>query len=71
MPRYVLSPQAQKSIRQIRNYTVQNYGEKQKNKYLKMLRSCMSLAAKKPGKGQERDDIKPGYYSIRADKHHI
>jgi toxin ParE1/3/4 len=31
----------------------------------------MRTAAKNPENGQERCEIKQGYYSIRADKHHI
>jgi len=31
----------------------------------------MRAASKNPDKGQERSDIKDGYYSIRAEKHHI
>ncbi|MEE9492747.1 MAG: type II toxin-antitoxin system RelE/ParE family toxin [Gammaproteobacteria bacterium] len=71
MPHYFLSPQAQESLRQISVYTLENYGAKQKTKYLKMLRSKMRIAAKNPAKGRERSDVKQGYYSIQAEKHHI
>lgn len=71
MPRYVLSPQAQNSIRQISSYTLENYGHQQKKKYLKMLRDRMRNAAKDPEKGAERSEVKAGYFSIRAEKHHI
>ena len=40
-------------------------------KYLKMLRDRMRTAAKNPDKGRDRSEIKPGYYSVRAEKHHI
>lgn len=72
MPKYILSPQAQKRIRQIRDYTLQNHGERQKKAYMTMLRDKMRQAAKTPSKeGKNRDDIKPGYFSIRAEKHYI
>ena len=71
MGQYHLSPQAQKSLRQISQYTLENYGQQQRKKYLKMLRDGMRLAAKNPDKGQERSEIKAGYYSLRAEKHHI
>ena len=71
MPKYLLSPQAQQSIVQISRYTLENYGERQKKGYLKMLRDRMRLAAKNPEKGKERSDIKTGYYSIQAERHHI
>lgn len=71
MPDYVLSPQAQNSLRQISRYTRENFGEQQKRKYLKLLRDKMRSAAKSPDKGQGRSEIREGYYSIRAGKRHI
>jgi len=71
MPRYILSPQAQKSLLKISEYTLDNYGQQQKKAYLKMLRERMRTAAKTLDKGQERSEIKEGYYSIRAERHHI
>jgi toxin ParE1/3/4 len=71
MANYLLSPQAQQSLVQIGQYTLDNFGERQKKRYLKMLRDRMRSAAKNPEKGKERGDIKPGYYSLHAEKHHI
>ncbi len=71
MPSYQLSPQAQKSLIQISHYTVENFGKKQNKIYLKMLRERMRTAAKNPEKGKDRGEIKVGYYSIRAESHHI
>jgi toxin ParE1/3/4 len=71
VPKYLLSPQAQQSLLQISHYTLNNYGQQQKKKYLKMLRTRMRTAAKNPEEGQERNDIKAGYYSLRAEKHPI
>jgi len=71
MSEFLLSPAAFKSLEQISNYTLENYGLKQKKAYLKMLRDRVREAAKYPDKGQKRNDIKSGYFSIRAEKHHI
>jgi toxin ParE1/3/4 len=71
MAKFLLSPQAQKSLVQISDYTLENYGQGQKKKYLKMLRDRMRTAARNPVQGKERSDIKAGYYSIRAERHHI
>ena len=71
MPNYVLSPQAQNSLKQISRYTTENFGERQKKKYLKLLRDKMRSAAESPDMGQRRSEIKEGYFSIRAGKHHI
>ena len=71
MAEYLLSPSAQQSLVQISQYTLDNFGERQKKRYLKILRDRMRAAAKKPEKGKQRGDIKPGYYSLQAEKHHI
>ena len=71
MAKYLLSPQAQQSLVQISQYTLDNFGERQKKRYLKMLRDHMRAAAKNPEKGKVRGDIKTGYYSLQAEKHHI
>ena len=71
MAKYVLSPQAQKSLLQISKYTLDTYGQQQKKIYLKMLRERMRMAAKKPSSGQQRSEIREGYYSIRAERHHV
>ena len=66
MPNYVLSPQAQNSLKQISRYTTEKFGEQQKKKYIKLLRDKMRGAANSPYKGQKRSEIKEGYHSIRA-----
>lgn len=71
MAKYLLSPQAEKSLIQISSYTLQNFGERQRKKYLGLLRKEMRAAASKPQKGRERSDIKSGYYSVPAEKHAI
>jgi toxin ParE1/3/4 len=71
MAAYLLSPRAQRSLVQISQYTFDNVGERQKKRYLKILRECMRSAAKNPEKGKVRDDIKTGYYSLQAEKHNI
>ena len=72
MSKYILSPQAQKRLKQIKDYTLENYGRDQKNNYLKMLRDKMHLTANSPYKvGKNRVDIKEGYFSLRAEKHYI
>ena len=71
MSNYLLSPQAVKSLNKISDYTLENFGERQRKKYLTMLRNKMRAAATNPQRGRIRDDIKQGYYSISAGKHHI
>ena len=71
MAEYLLSPQAEKSLVQISNYTLKNFGERQRRKYLGMLRNEMRAAAANPTNGRDRSAIKPGYYSVAAEKHDI
>ena len=71
MAKYYLSPQAERSLVQISDYTHQNFGERQRKKYLSMLRQHMRSAAANPSHGRERPEIKLGYYSVQAEKHHI
>jgi toxin ParE1/3/4 len=69
---YVLSPQAARSLQTIRDYTLDNHGERQALVSLEMLREQMRKAAANPeGAGRKRDDVRAGYYAIRAAKHHI
>lgn len=71
MSKYILSPQASERLKQTSKYTLENFGENQKKKYLTMLRNTMREAAKNPEKGKDRSEIKKGYYSVRAEKHNI
>jgi len=71
MAEYLLSPRAQQSLVQISQYTLDNFGERQKKRYLKILRDRMRTAAKNPEKGKVRDDIKTDYYSLQAEKHTV
>ena len=71
MVQYLLSQQAKKSLVQISQYTYENFGQRQATTYLKKLRERMREVAIDPKKGKDRSDIKTGYYSIQAEKHHI
>ena len=71
MPKYFLSPQAERSLIQISDYTLKNFGQQQKKKYLKMLRDRMREAAASPTEGRDCNDIMQCYYSVQAEKHHI
>lgn len=46
MYQYLLSSQAQQSLIQISQYTLENFGQQQKRSYLKMLRDQMRAAGK-------------------------
>lgn len=69
MSKYVLSPEAKKSLLQISHYTLKNHGETQRKKYLRSLRDKIRLISKSPSLGLKRDEMKEGYYSICVEKH--
>ena len=72
MLKYTLSLEAQKSLKKIRNYTLENHGKQQTKIYLKILRDQMkNIAAKPEIKGTSRNEIKESYYSAFAGRHTI
>ena len=71
MSKYVLSPQTQRSLKNIRGYSVEKFGEAQSKLYLKQLRQAMQSAADMPLNGIARSDIKIGYYSRSIGSHII
>ena len=71
MGKYVLSPAAQTSLKNIRSYTLKNHGKSQTIIYLKKLRDKMQNLAGDPDRGTARDEIKNGYYSAFIERHTI
>ena len=71
MPKYILSPQAQSSLKSIRTYSLKQFGKQQTALYLKQLRDQMKELAASPSKGTARDEIKAGYYSAFVGSHTI
>lgn len=71
MAKYVVSPQAARSLRQISQYTLDHFGHRQQKKYLRDLRAAMRAAAKQPHHGRDQAEIKPGYRSVASGSHRI
>lgn len=71
MPKYILSPQAQASLQEIRAYSLKHFGKRQTAIYLKELHERMKDLAAAPSKGTARDEIKLGYYSSFVGSHTI
>lgn len=71
MGKYILSPQAQLSLRNIKRYTSEKFGEAQTKPYLEQLRHALQSVADNPLNGLDRSDIKPGYYSKSLNSHVI
>ncbi|MDN4504174.1 type II toxin-antitoxin system RelE/ParE family toxin [Alteromonadaceae bacterium BrNp21-10] len=71
MPKFVLSPQAQKSLQNIHSFSIEHFGTQQTRNYLTALRDRMRHLASNPLEGQKRDEIKTGYYSYFEGSHTI
>lgn len=71
MGKYTLSPQTQKSLQDIRVYSLDAFGSKQTRRYLRQLRDRMKALADQPRLGKQRDDLKAGYYSYYEGSHTI
>lgn len=69
MARYQLSPQALRSLTQISDYTLEQFGRGQQKRYLQSLRTAMQATADNPGRARDRSEIKAGYFSVPVGKH--
>ena len=67
MPKYRLTPAAKSDLIEI--YTVGTWREKQAEKYLQDIEDKLNQLAETPEIGQQRSEIKPGYYSFPVGKH--
>ena len=68
---YILSPNAQESLRDIKTYSLQQFGKEQTLSYLKLIEKKMRIIAKSPDIGRKREEIKNGYFSFMAGSHVI
>ncbi len=71
MAKYVLSPQAQQSLKDIRAYSLETFGNQQTRRYLQQLKDRMNRLADQPNLGKQRGDIKAGYRSYPERSHTI
>ena len=63
MGTYVLSLNAQESLKEIKAYSTEKFGEDQTRIYLGRLRDRMRYLADNPERGQARNETRWGYYS--------
>jgi len=71
MSKYVLSTEAQNSLRKIQIYSTKNYGKERARKYLTDIRKRMEVLAENPSRGIIREDLKVGYHSDFIGSHTI
>jgi len=69
MSKYILSPNAQKSLLSIKDYSLNQFGERQTKVYLQSIQAKFESVADNPETGRRRDEIKTGYLSILIGSH--
>jgi toxin ParE1/3/4 len=71
MVKYYLTNKAVKDLTEIWNYTVDQWSEKQADKYYQMLLGNCQEIAKNPNLGKSYDGIASGLLGFRANRHII
>ena len=71
MTQYILSPNAQKSLGNIKTYSLEEFGEEQTITYLKLIEKKLQMISESPDIGRSREEIKKGYLSFLAGSHVI
>ena len=71
MSKYVLSPNAARSLERIADHSVREFGRQRAAAYLKDIADKFDYLAQAPDRGRKRDEIKPGYLSYFVGSHTI
>ena len=70
MPEYVLTKSAESDLIEIARYTRREWGERQRNKYIRELFDLFAAIAAEPQLSQNRDRIRPDLKSRQHKKTH-
>ncbi|UDJ83821.1 type II toxin-antitoxin system RelE/ParE family toxin [Kosakonia oryzae] len=72
MAAYILTEEAQRDLREIRDYTFRNFGKQQSRDYLANMRQMLEKIAGMPTMGLKREEeLGAGVYSFPCDSHMI
>lgn len=71
MKKYLLSREAQSSLRNIKAYSNKKFGSQKTKTYLQSIHKKMKALAVNPFSGTARDDLKDEYYSAFVGSHTI
>ena len=64
-----VTPRAAKDLREIARYTLENWGRKQRDAYLRELDRRFLWLAEHPELGKSRPDVREGYHSYPQGSH--
>ena len=67
--RFVVSPRAQADIDDIWEYTVEHWGLRQAEIYLRLIKEAVEAVAADPKVGRNCDDVRPGYRRYLVGSH--
>jgi toxin ParE1/3/4 len=71
MPSYVLSPRALADLDEIWDYSVENWGAEQAERYIGEIRKAIETLERDPRRGRSCDEVRPGYRKYPAGSHVI
>jgi len=71
MPEIVKRPRARQDLKDIWRYSFEEWGEAQANKFLSELDAGITQLGENPRLGKPRDDLRPGYRSLRVGEHMV
>lgn len=71
MTPFLLTAAARKDIIDIGRFTIEKWGKRQRDRYLKQLDDAFRLLARQPYIGRDAEDIKPGYKKFSQGSHII
>ena len=69
--KYVLSPEAQNSLKQIKAFSIKRFGSQRTQLYLSQIMLAFNALAENSAKGIIREELMPGYYSYFVGSHTI
>jgi len=69
--KFIISPEAQKSLKNIKIYSIKNFGTKRTKLYLQSIHERFHQLAENPSLGIIRKDLSLGYYSNFVGSHTI
>jgi toxin ParE1/3/4 len=67
--RFVVSPRAQADLDDIWDYTVQQWGVRQAEIYVRLVKTAVESVAADPKVGRNCDDVRPGYRRYPVGSH--
>jgi toxin ParE1/3/4 len=65
------TPAAKEQLKSIWQYAFETWGEQKADAYLAEIEAKLNVIAENPARERERPEIKPGYHSIKVNRHII